>query len=226
MCKLEDIFSQKRLNKYKIKETDSNKKAFERHLFNSKLAESFFPSLSYFEIILRNKIDKVFSGYFGDGWIFDTRFHLKSNKTAFDFAFNRVERLGKDTNDKNHIISEINLGFWTFLFSSKYNAIIWDNNSKIIKEIFEHAKKEVCFDFIESQLNRIRLYRNKVFHYDAIMLETKGFFMHAQIHNLLNKMIQEIGGKGILSKIKKIDNFNSVYKECKEKGFIIKKKEA
>ena len=51
MDEITDLLSEKRLAKYKeIAKED----AFKCHLFNSELAESFYSSLSYFEIILRN----------------------------------------------------------------------------------------------------------------------------------------------------------------------------
>lgn len=53
MDEITDLLSEKRLAKYK----DIGKEnAIACHLFNCELAESFYSSLSYFEIILRNKI--------------------------------------------------------------------------------------------------------------------------------------------------------------------------
>lgn len=73
MDEITDLLSEKRLAKYKgIAKED----AFKCHLFNSELAESFYSSLSYFEIILRNKIDIVFSKYLGEDWIFQPQYHL------------------------------------------------------------------------------------------------------------------------------------------------------
>ena len=52
------LLSEKRLAKNNNFSKGDN---FLCHLYNSELAESFYQSLSYFEIILRNKIDIVFS---------------------------------------------------------------------------------------------------------------------------------------------------------------------
>ena len=51
MDEITNLLSEKRLAKYK---GISKKDAFKCHLYNSELAESFYQSLSYFEIILRN----------------------------------------------------------------------------------------------------------------------------------------------------------------------------
>lgn len=53
MDEITDLLSEKRLAKYK---GIGKENAIACHLFNCELAESFYSSLSYFEIILRNKI--------------------------------------------------------------------------------------------------------------------------------------------------------------------------
>ena len=58
MDEITDLLSQKRLDKYK---GVSKEDAVKCHLYNCELAEAFYSSLYYFEIILRNKIDLVFS---------------------------------------------------------------------------------------------------------------------------------------------------------------------
>ena len=73
MEEIEALLSAKRLAKYQGLSTED---AFKHHLFNSELAESFYQSLSYFEIILRNKIDLVFSKYLGSDWIFNQQYHI------------------------------------------------------------------------------------------------------------------------------------------------------
>ena len=63
MDEITDLLSQKRLDKYK---GVSKEDAVKCHLYNCELAEAFYSSLYYFEIILRNKIDLVFSKYLGE----------------------------------------------------------------------------------------------------------------------------------------------------------------
>ncbi len=90
MDELTDLLSQKRLAKY---QGISKEDAFKCHLYNSELAESFYQSLCYFEIILRNKIDFVFSKHLGKDWIFDTQYHLGKNKNHYDDALKIVKAI-------------------------------------------------------------------------------------------------------------------------------------
>lgn len=222
MCKLEEILSQKRLDKYKLEDSFSTEDAFKVHLFNTELAESFFPILSYFEIVLRNKIDFVFSKHMGKDWILDTRYHIGHNVEHFNRAIDRVEKAGKDTRNKNHIIAELNLGFWTGLFTKVYETPIWNAHSNILDEIFEHGKKQYFLSKYRTLLNRIRLYRNKVFHYDAIIMMPQKENQPTKIYNLVKQIITRTGGKRISRDIQKIDRFESVYSKGVELRYVKK----
>lgn len=132
------LIIQKRLAKY----VDISKEdAFKGHLYNSELAESFYQSLCYFEIILRNKIDLVFSKYLGTDWIFDTQYHIGKNRNHYD-ALKRIEReKGVDyLKNRDCLISELTFGYWSFLFSSTYKDILWNKYPTMLGEIFDANK--------------------------------------------------------------------------------------
>lgn len=102
MDEITDLLSEKRLAKYK---GIGKENAIACHLFNCELAESFYSSLSYFEIILRNKIDKVFSKYLGDDWIFKDEYIIGRNRDNMKSALTHIKDTKKSSKDKNHIIS-------------------------------------------------------------------------------------------------------------------------
>lgn len=80
MNDIETFISARRLAKYA---KPTVKEVFAAHLYNSELAESFYQSLSYFEIILRNKIDAVFSKHLGENWIFNPAYLIGKNADTF-----------------------------------------------------------------------------------------------------------------------------------------------
>ena len=96
----------------------------------------FYSSLSYFEIILRNKIDKVFSKYLGDDWIFKDEYIIGRNQDNMKNALAHIKDTKKNHTDKNHIISELNLGFWVYLFLPAYNDVVWKKASAGIARDF------------------------------------------------------------------------------------------
>ena len=137
MDEIKDLLSEKRLAKYK----DFGKnKACVCHLYNCELAQSFYSSLSYFEIILRNKIDIVFSRYFGQDWIFQKEYSIGKNQENMKNALNHIHDTKKNITDRNHIISELSLGFWVYLFSPQYSSAIWKKHPHILQEIFDKIK--------------------------------------------------------------------------------------
>ena len=167
MDEITDLLSEKRLAKYK---GIGKENAIACHLFNCELAESFYSSLSYFEIILRNKIDKIFSKHLGDDWIFKDEYIIGRNRDNMKSALTHIKDTKKSSKDKNHIISELSLGFWVYLFLPAYNDVIWKKHPQILQEIFDGCKDISVLSRIFNKLNRIRMYRNKIFHYGSLLV--------------------------------------------------------
>lgn len=213
MDEITDLLSEKRLAKYKgIAKED----AFKCHLFNSELAESFYSSLSYFEIILRNKIDIVFSKYLGEDWIFQPQYLIGRNRENMVSALSHIKDTKKSPTDKNHIISELSLGFWVYLFLPTYNDVLWNKYPQMLNEIFDNSKNKVVLQVIFSKLNIIRMYRNKVFHYGSVLADIKN--PPARMHNLIYNTIKEMNAQKLLKQLKNIDTFNEKYQRGKKLG--------
>ena len=214
MEQVETLLSVKRLAKYQVASND----AIACHLFNCELAESFYSSLSYFEIILRNKIDCVFSKYLGDDWIFQTQYIIGRNKENMESALSHIKDSKKNPTDKNHIISELSLGFWVYLFLPTYNEVLWNKHPQMLKEIFDNSKNKIVLQVIFSKLNIIRMYRNKIFHYGSVLADVKN--PPARMHNLIYNTIKEMNAPKLLKQLKSIDTFNEKYQRGKKLGLL------
>lgn len=210
MSEMIELLSAKRLNKYDSFNID----AVQCHLYNCELAESFYSSLSYFEIILRNKIDKVLSKYLGEDWIFKEKYLIDRNAENMKVACLHMRDTRKETDNKNHIISELNLGFWVYLFSSAYKSTLWDAYPNLINEIFDGSKNKVTSHIVFNKLNTIRMYRNKIFHYGSLIADE--YNAPERIHNLIYNIIKEMNAKSLLKQLKSIDNFNEKYKKGRD----------
>lgn len=217
MEEIEALLSAKRLAKY---QGLSKEDAFKRHLFNSELAESFYQSLSYFEIILRNKIDLVFSKYLGENWIFQSQFIIGRNKENMSSALSHIKDTNKNPADKDHIISELSLGFWVYLFLPTYNDVLWKKYPQMLNEIFDNSKDISILYRIFIKLNRIRMYRNKIFHYGSLLVVNEEQNRPEKIHNLIYRLIGDMNAQKLLKELKKIDNFNEKYQKGKKLGFL------
>ena len=80
-----------------------------------------------------------------------------------------AEEAQKDPNNKNHIISELTFGFWAYLFSPNYRKTFWKKYPALLNEIFDNAKETLSVGVCFERVNRIRNYRNKVFHYGSLI---------------------------------------------------------
>ncbi len=214
MDEITDLLSQKRLDKYK----DVSKDAVSCHLFNCELAESFYSSLSYFEIILRNKIDKVFSKHLGDNWVFQAEYIIGRNQDNMKNALAHIKDTKKNPKDKNHVISELSLGFWVYLFLPAYNDAIWKKHPEILPEIFDNSKNKIVQQVIFSKLNIVRMYRNKIFHYGSLITDFNN--KPAKMHNLIYNTIKEMNAVQLLKQLKQIDNFNEKYQKGRKLGLL------
>ena len=185
------------------------KDPFYYHLLNTELCEVFYSSLSYLEIILRNKIDNVFSNYFGPDWIYQYEKEFENNI--------KISKRYIQDKDKNKLISELNFAFWTGLFSKKYRHIWTDT---LLQNIFENKKGKINLAKIAYELNLIRNYRNKIFHYGCILFVNKDFLNPNKMHALIHTYIRYMAGQNILKHLNKIDKFYAKACELKNKKIL------
>lgn len=211
---IEDLISTRRLLKYQgVKETA----AVDGHLFNTELCETFYPSLCALEIVLRNKIDFILSKHFGNSWIFKPKYYLSRNKAKMAKAIRALIRNRQDKKNKNNLVAELSFGFWTFLFTPHYKNI-W-NKGGLLQELFEYKKETIVLSKICAELNTIRHYRNKIFHYGAILNSRKNPNC-IMVHNLIRKYLKDLSGKTIINQLNKIDRFNEILNSGIDKGII------
>ncbi len=199
------FISEKRLLKYG---SPDKQRTFNLYIFNVRLCECMYPGLSQFEIVLRNKIDMVFSRYMGENWIFD--FVLNDEKLVDE----------KHISDRNELIDSLTFAFWSRLFMAHNCAAIWDKYPTALQEIFECRRNFVSLPRIAFEIDQIRKYRNRFSHNGSLLLCSKRQMPCHKIHNLIYRMIKEMGANTVLNQIKKIDRFNEVFTDGKKAGFI------
>lgn len=199
------FISEKRLLKYGAPD---KQRAINMYFFNVRLCESMYPSLSQFEIVLRNRIDTVFSRYMGKNWIFD---FVRNDEKLID---------EKHISDKNDLIDSLTFAFWSRLFMTQNCAIIWDKYPSALQEIFECRRDFVSLPRIAFEIDQIRKYRNRFSHNGSLLLCSRHQMPCHKIHNLIFRMIKEMGATPVLNQIKKIDRFNEVFTDGKNAGFI------
>ncbi len=216
MSNIESLLTIKRLEKYQNK---SSLSTIEFYNYNIQLCESLYPAFNYLEIVLRNKVDKVLSIQIDEDWLFDDSNFTNYGKSELKKAKNKLIKAHKPIN-KDYLISELNLGFWTSLFMKDYNNLIWQKFPMSLQEIFNGAKvynnKRVI-----TNLKVIREYRNRVFHHGFILQAIKGETSRS-VHDKIYTILKLIDANSALIELKKIDRFLEIYQIGRENGAIPK----
>lgn len=180
----------------------NNKELVTNYILNAKLSENFYFLLQNLEVSLRNAIYDNFNSHFGSiDFFYLNNFKTKDSKNydislefhsfscwkmigdvKFQFYKNRIP----PTHGK--IISELNFGFWTTLLEEKYyTPLIW---RQIFKNVFPHFPHGHIIDndvpIVSDKINKIRKFRNRIFHYEPI-------FNHPDLLTMRNEILEVIG---------------------------------
>jgi hypothetical protein len=171
---------------------------------------------------LRNKVDLVFSKYLGQDWVFKTEYHIGKNQHHYEETVKRIEReKGSEyLTNRDCIISELMFGYWSFLFSSAYKEILWNKYPEMFGKIFDNSKYTLTLFKAYSQINKIRLYRNKVFHYGSLLTTTEDMMKPEQIHNMIYSMCRSMSAGKLIKYVRAIDSFDEKYQKGKTLGIL------
>lgn len=163
----DDSFSSARMRPYYDRYPGNEKKALQHYRQNIQLAEALLPSLSIYEVALRNSLIRELERMSGrkDWYAYlSTVSFLKDLDSQVDVARQHIVKRGEVvTSDK--INGELTMGFWVLLFNSKYERYLW----KDLRKAFPHMpKSRRQRKYISAPLNEIRDLRNRVFHNESI----------------------------------------------------------
>ncbi len=142
-------------------------KAIKHYEYNIRLAESLCPSLSVFEVTLRNALIRELERMTGTKeWYLFFQFHpvLKSLFRYISTACHHISSRGEIvTPDK--INGELTLGFWVSLFNAEYEKYLWKDLRRAFTNLPKSRRQRKN---VSAPLNSIRALRNRVFHNEAI----------------------------------------------------------
>jgi hypothetical protein len=138
-----------------------NHDILEKYKLNIEVSKSYYEILCYFEIFFRNAIDCRLTEVFGEKWFEIIKFNEK-DKNRINSA-KRDVLIKKRFYTKNDIISNLNLGFWVYMFNSDYETKLWNN---VLNKIFPHKTSR---EKLYCKLKQIKNVRNRVSHYEIII---------------------------------------------------------
>ena len=178
--KIIDLFSEQRSRKYFLRFPDAPNKAIELYKSNILISKSLYPILSIIEIALRNSIHSSLSKYYKTDLWFNHITKIKEfDKLTFDI--NRAKKTIVRRNEvvnAGKIVAELNFGFWSSLFNSEYENLLWKHLRLSFPNMPKNQRKRAA---VSAPVNDIRKLRNRVYHYEPIIWNT----------NLLKKRIDK-----------------------------------
>lgn len=177
--KMEKYFTKQRLSSY-------NK--IDDYVQNIKICQKMYPLLNVFEIVLRNRINNFFITRFGTAWLkqmLKPSFSFSPGKEIAHKLSTAEHLLTKDKKaiTQDSLLSNLTLGFWVALLSAENNQffknlILYDkkmkskHNEDFMKVVFllnsVDAGSIAKVKEVQDELDKIRVFRNRVFHYEKI----------------------------------------------------------
>lgn len=190
-------------------------KAITHYSCNIKMSEAMYVSLSVFEVSLRNAICRELTTMAGrDDWyaIFPNTPGLTNLNKYITQASKRIAGRHEQITPSK-IIAELTLGFWVSLLNSEYERSLWKDLRRAFPYIPKSHKKRKN---ISAPLNRLRAFRNRVFHNESICWNI------SHVRDIHEEIITVLGwiNKDIPLWLSQIDRFNTVSTEiCNEMGW-------
>jgi hypothetical protein len=164
---------------------------FDEYKQNIYLSQQYYILLSIFEISLKNSVNNYFINKISINWFESEVLHSDTKQKIQEARKKILQRKEIATHDK--IIAELSFGFWTSLFRKSYSNLL---RFKDIKAIFPNlpnrSEKLVNRNILDKELNEIRKFRNRVFHYERIISKSQYENIKITIYQLLSYFDIEI----------------------------------
>lgn len=190
---------------------DSNR-AKKLYHANIRLAQSFHPILSQFEVIFRNSLNTILSGYFTDAdWIINQKNGFMRDlslqpgfflRNAVQKTEGKLRRRGISATS-GRIISDQTLGFWVSFFLPHHYALVAGGPI----QIFPYKPATENRASILKKLNSIQSFRNRVNHCEPLCFT--GHYINCsealKVRTLIYDLVSWIEPE-LVSFLEKLDN--------------------
>lgn len=163
---LEEYLSEDRLSTYIELAKGNQEKAIELYIQNKSISEKLYSSLAELEVILRNAINNTLSKEIGAEWYNkNSVLIIPKHKEVVEKVTYEITKDRKEVNNPN-IISNLNFGFWVYLFNADYDQNLW---SKHLHKVFTNKPKGFKRGRVRMELDKFKKIRNRIAHCECIL---------------------------------------------------------
>lgn len=131
------------------------------YLWNTHLTKTYLADIEHLEVLLRNCIHTALASRYGERWFDNGR--IAFSKEADKSIRKATRRAGGRGAPSGKIIAELSFDFWRFLLSRNYQANIWPQIEKALKEKPDSRKQ------FEELVVIIYSMRNRCSHHESIV---------------------------------------------------------
>ncbi|AEB27220.1 hypothetical protein FNFX1_0272 [Francisella cf. novicida Fx1] len=155
-------------------------------------SQKYYSSLAILEVALRNAIDTIFCNVYGSQWLLEKNILKPKQAQQVENAIALLEKR-KELITHDKLVAELNFGFWTSLFSKAYDKQMRISNlTKIFNNLPNKQEKLVNRHLLGQKLNKIRIFRNRVFHYEKIIHKAEFEDIDSIISEILGYLDKEL----------------------------------
>ena len=133
---------------------------------NKKLSSQFHSLLAELEVLLRNSINNLLAEEIGENWLEQNLINL--DETQYNIIKSVIKTLRKENKQitNSNLISNLNFGFWVYLFNTKYDKTLW---RKYLHKIFTNKPKNFKRSKVRLELEKFKNLRNRIAHCEYIL---------------------------------------------------------
>ena len=131
------------------------------YLWNTHLTKTYLADIEHLEVLLRNCIHDSLTRRYGERW-FDNNRITFSNEARKSICKAKSRARGRDV-APGKIIAELSFDFWRFLLSSHYQASIWPQVERALKEKPNSRRQ------FENLVVTVYKMRNRCSHHESIV---------------------------------------------------------
>lgn len=160
---LENALTQIRLQVYA---GNTKEEIINSYLNNIEICRAFYPLLHFFEVCLRNAIDKSLTAYVnGQEWMDILPLDSKSKLKIINAK--QTIQLHKHIVTHDRIVAELSLGFWTSFVSKKFSQ--YPFQGYVLRYAFPNCPKFMrTAKNMQKRFESFRILRNRISHCERI----------------------------------------------------------
>jgi len=219
----EHILSPKRVERYLKACKGRKRKTMLLYNENIRLAKEMLVVVNYFEVALRNAIDRQVSAKMGNDWLRDAVMPggIFDNPKCYDSKkiilarYKALDGAGEYSHDK--LLSSLEFGIWRYMFSPSQ----FKGTGQVLLKVFPNKPKSSAamqynHVYFFNELNYINMLRNRIAHHEPICFSQKKHRIDTvYIYEQYDRILRLFQMMGIDSKAL-LKNMDHVKSECKE----------